>query len=74
MSWVSLRRLQRFYDRIKENYYKKNEVDDKLADIDVSAQIYESLHGSKLMVLSQADYDALTVKDPDTIYCIYEEI
>ena len=59
---------------LASEYYTAEQVDAKLADIDVSTQIQESLNGLKFVVLSQANYDALTTKDPNTIYYIYEEV
>lgn len=47
------------------NYYTKDEVDDALenVDIDLTGFCYKQ-------ILTQAEYDALTEKDPQTIYII----
>ena len=50
---------------ILNNYYTKDEIDDKLEHIDVDLTGY-----AKKATLTQAEYDALTEKDPDTIYII----
>ena len=36
MSWVSTRRLQYFYNKIKENYYNETEVDTKVDGLNSS--------------------------------------
>ena len=36
MSWVSTRRLKYFYNKIKENYYNKIEVDTKVDGLNSS--------------------------------------
>lgn len=71
----------------KSQVYTKSEVDELIADIDLSEiedritedeevtaaginAVNDKFGGLKLMKITQAAYDALTVKDPDTLYII----
>lgn len=42
------------------------------AQVPSAKAVYDQLGGLKLMQISQADYEALTVKDPSTLYIILE--
>lgn len=48
-------------------------MNDKYMDFYTKQEIDDMFGGMKLKKISQADYDALIIKDPDTIYYVYGE-
>ena len=57
-------------DMILNNYYSKEEIDEKFENIDVNIGDIDLTGYAKKATLTQAEYDALEYKDPDTIYII----
>jgi len=56
---------------VRNTYYNKEYIDDKLLAIAASLNdLNNNFGGLKLVKLSQAEYDALTTKDENTLYII----
>ena len=69
--YISLNRLSDFFDNLKEKFAEKSYVESLIpTTLPASGGNSDTVNGFAIQRKSQEEYDALAVKDPNTLYII----